>query len=93
MRKQGKTTKAILHAPEDCFFICMNYRHVKYCKDLAEKLNRKDIKFISVLELNKDYLIGRYKSEVLIDHAVGWNYSDEIMEFMQYNMSRPPKPK
>lgn len=93
MRGTGKTTNAILQAPEGCIYICMNYLQVKYCKGIAERLDRKDIKFISVLELNKDNLKGQYKAEILIDHAVGWNYSDEIMEFMQYNMSRPIKPK
>lgn len=90
-RGTGETTRSILSLPKDGYYICVNEIHKHYCKKIAERNNRFDIKFLSAQCLNTDMLRGNYRLDLNVDHSV--QYSEKLYEFMVINSARPPKPK
>lgn len=68
VRGSGKTRHAIMTAPKDSLYLCVNRNHVLYCKQLADHLERSDITFQCPDYIEQRRLAGSTK-EVVIDHA------------------------
>jgi hypothetical protein len=44
-RGTGVTTRQILWCPDDSIYVCPNNEHVRYCKEIAVKNGRHNIRF------------------------------------------------
>lgn len=68
-RRGGRTTKQIAEAPQNCIYVWPN-PDIGYPKMLARGLNRMDIKFVSPVFMQGNYLCGLIPNvEVILDHA------------------------
>lgn len=65
-RGSGRTTRQMQRAPKDAFYIVPGVR--EYYRDLADKMDRRDLRIHGQVVLDSHYLNG-YTVTVVIDHA------------------------
>jgi hypothetical protein len=87
-RRAGRTTAAMLAAPQGAFYIWPNGELV-YPMKLARELGREDLKIKSPEWLRADRLAGQRKP-IALDHAT--QLSAEVFEFVKdYNALCTPR--
>lgn len=67
-RGVGNTTRQMQAAPRDSVFVWVNH-HLGYAKDLANKLDRSDLKIVSPDWLSDKHWAGLELTGITLDHA------------------------
>lgn len=84
-RQTGRTTRQMLAAPKNSFYVWAN-ESLSYPRSLAMKLDRNDLQIKPLSWLRLDNVRGRRILTVTIDHAAPWN--DETVAVMEYALSK-----
>lgn len=79
-RQTGRTTRAILEAPEKALFICPTVNSIATIRHMAETLGRTDLYFRAATSLPPDQLKGLRRSSIIVDHAA--RLSEEALKVL-----------
>lgn len=78
-RQNGKTSTALLEAPQRCVYVC-TAGAVRYTKELARKLGREDIIVVGPDWIRDQRYLGQDRARVSVDHALdGSSWVEELM--------------
>ena len=68
MRRPGKTTSQMLHAPHGSVFVWLNGQ-LDYPKRIAQRIGRDDLRFVSLEMVRRGALRGLRLTGLVVDHA------------------------
>lgn len=83
----GLTSNAILRAPHNSIYVCIDMSHVGYVRSLANHLQRDDLRIVPESWVAERHYLGMdIGTSVVVDHAVN-DWSKEFSELNRRSRS------